>query len=523
MPAVGLADPGLGFFSAQQVRTEKKMVKESTLGLIQVVSGYLTATTLYGGLIEQFQWQWTWKVVEKGKDFVVQFPSVEKLKMMMEFDEFKLKGTGAYIKVSAVTKKVVPVGRLYSVWARAEGVPDEMKHYKGICEVGSLIGAVDDVDMQILSDLDVVRFQVDVRSISKFPMVKQFTVKPWMYNITFSIERVLEEGNLPKIDSTPSEVEKVKDSEQFVDEEEQARAAKKLKASQTGRQDEKKSENMSKEENSECLEGMGEQVDNEQNREEKLEDMNVSQDIESSKDNKQAEKEDGKVDEEEREEELVDFEDSQDRLVEQEEEEMLESQESFNTKVQKITAESRSREELIEVKIENEKNKGKMVNEEPRRCSRLKDQEDADRTELAMKRAAKKNEISGNNKCPTVLNSSDETLLDITDKLGVISDNSNEMNSIVSVIKSLEHTRKIVYEESMKNNELLQPKSLDLFTQVTEMEDGLEEESDEELAMHTSPCRTQLSKPANKIIKLCSPVFRVELVKKRGRPPKNLK
>jgi hypothetical protein len=106
------------------VRIEKKMAKESTLGLIQVVSGYLIATTLYSGLIEQFQWQWTWKAVEKGRDFVVQFLSVEKLKMMMEFDEFRLKGSGAYIKVSSVTKKVVPVGRLYSVWARAEGVPD---------------------------------------------------------------------------------------------------------------------------------------------------------------------------------------------------------------------------------------------------------------------------------------------------------------------------------------------------------------------------------------------------------------
>jgi hypothetical protein len=30
-------------------------------------------------------------VVEKGRDFVVQFPSIEKLKMMMEFDEFRLK------------------------------------------------------------------------------------------------------------------------------------------------------------------------------------------------------------------------------------------------------------------------------------------------------------------------------------------------------------------------------------------------------------------------------------------------
>jgi hypothetical protein len=66
--------------------------------------------------------------------------------------------------VVSATKSVSPKGRLFTVWARAEGVPEEMKHYKGICKIGSLIGAVDDVDMQILLDLDVVRFQVDVRS-----------------------------------------------------------------------------------------------------------------------------------------------------------------------------------------------------------------------------------------------------------------------------------------------------------------------------------------------------------------------
>jgi hypothetical protein len=56
------------------------MVKESNLGLIEVVNGNLTATSLYGGLVNEFQWQWTWKVVEKGKDFVVQFPNSVKLK-----------------------------------------------------------------------------------------------------------------------------------------------------------------------------------------------------------------------------------------------------------------------------------------------------------------------------------------------------------------------------------------------------------------------------------------------------------
>jgi hypothetical protein len=77
--------------------------------------------------------------------------------------------------------------------------------------------------------------------------------------------------------------------------------------------------------------------------------------------------------EEEREEELVDFEDSQDKLGDQEEDDVLESQESFTTKVNKITAVSKSSEELIAVKMEHEKTKNKAILEELRRCSRLKE------------------------------------------------------------------------------------------------------------------------------------------------------
>jgi hypothetical protein len=73
--------------------------------------------------------------------------------------------------------------------------------------------------MQILDDLDVVRFHVDVRSIKKFPMVKQFAVTPWVYNITFSIERVLEEGTLEEVIPVASEMQKPSDV-QVVDEEE---------------------------------------------------------------------------------------------------------------------------------------------------------------------------------------------------------------------------------------------------------------------------------------------------------------
>jgi hypothetical protein len=112
--------------------------------------------------------------------------------------------------VVSATKTITPKGRLFTMWARADGVPDEMKHYKGICEVGSFIGIVDDVDMQILSYLDVARFQMDVRSISKFPMVKEFIVKHWVYDIVFSIEKIVEMGTLEENITTLMEIDSVR-------------------------------------------------------------------------------------------------------------------------------------------------------------------------------------------------------------------------------------------------------------------------------------------------------------------------
>jgi hypothetical protein len=59
-------------------------------------------------------------------------------------------------------------------------------------------------------------------------------------------------------------------------------------------------------------------------------------------------------------------------------------------------------------------------------------------------------------------------LVEMTNKLGVRSDNNLDAHSIDTVIKCLKHTRKILYEESKKNKEMSQPKDIDLFTQVTD-------------------------------------------------------
>ena len=66
----------------------------------------------------------------------------------------------------------------------------------------------------------------------------------------------------------------------------------------------------------------------------------------------------------------------------------------------------------------------------------------------------------------------------------------------------------------------------DMFTQVKEKANELASDQDDELGgvLPTSPRRTRLIKHnTDKIVKLCSPVFRVELVRKRGGDPQILK
>jgi hypothetical protein len=41
-------------------------------------------------------------------------------------------------------------------------------------------------------------FHVDVTRIKKFPIVKQFAVKPWMYDLAFTTDKVMKEGTLDK-------------------------------------------------------------------------------------------------------------------------------------------------------------------------------------------------------------------------------------------------------------------------------------------------------------------------------------
>jgi hypothetical protein len=169
-------------------------------------------------------------------------------------------------------------------------------------------------------------------------------------NITFSIERIIDEGTLDEADTVASEVQKSKDTVQMVDEEEHARVAKKLKASA----DENKNSNRNTDEGDKEKKKEEEMVvENESQSQEIGEKLIEEKEVLNNKvavDMMQKVAVETEREEEEREEELVDFEDSQDKLGDQEEDDVLESQESFTTKVNKITVVSKSSEELIVVK-----------------------------------------------------------------------------------------------------------------------------------------------------------------------------
>jgi hypothetical protein len=126
--------------------------------------------------------------------FFMQFPSQERLDEMISFPELKMKMSGAKIVVVPWSSRAKPKSRLHIVWVVAENVPKELQKYQSICEIGSMIGAVEEVDLMSLDSDDVVRFNIHIKSVAMIPLVVEVAVKPFLYDIFFRIESICDEG-----------------------------------------------------------------------------------------------------------------------------------------------------------------------------------------------------------------------------------------------------------------------------------------------------------------------------------------
>ncbi|KAM0821623.1 hypothetical protein ACQ4PT_072062 [Festuca glaucescens] len=98
-------------------------------------------------------------------------------------------------KLGRVQGDPVKAGKLDTVWVRAKRVPKTLKNYHGICEVGSTLGQVIEVDMETFRKDGSIRFLVGVVNYKNIPAMAKLTTKKLMiYYIYFQVEQVVEEG-----------------------------------------------------------------------------------------------------------------------------------------------------------------------------------------------------------------------------------------------------------------------------------------------------------------------------------------
>ncbi|TVT97641.1 hypothetical protein EJB05_57091, partial [Eragrostis curvula] len=179
-----------------------------------------------------FAWGKEWRARQCGQDFLMQFPNKERLQELINFPELKLRGSGASVEVLPWTSQARAKARLHTVWVSVDNVPEELLNYHAVCEIGSMLGAVEQVDMEALEDREEVRFKVDVKSVSKIPPVLEIAVKPFIYDIYFTVEAVVEEGWNAEGETNPGKryaVEPIKEAAV-----EQDRDSKRHKASTAG-------------------------------------------------------------------------------------------------------------------------------------------------------------------------------------------------------------------------------------------------------------------------------------------------
>ena len=58
-------------------------------------------------------------------------------------------------------------GKLHSVSIKMWGVPDTLRHYLGVCEIGSALGPVVEVDVEHIHSKEEIRVKVGLRTCTR--------------------------------------------------------------------------------------------------------------------------------------------------------------------------------------------------------------------------------------------------------------------------------------------------------------------------------------------------------------------
>lgn len=196
---VGFGGVGLGLFVAEHAKEMSTISKNDAVALVRLREGCdleVDADMLIKSLAKTYPWRWDWKAKRVSEvAFLVNFPSAPRINEAAIYDWVPLKGGNIMVNVQIWNDDAMAVGKLAIVWVRAKGVPKTMKNFHGLCEIGSMIGYTQDMDMELVSKTGLVRLKVAVVDHNKIPRWTKLTTPNLMvYRIFFEMEEVVEEG-----------------------------------------------------------------------------------------------------------------------------------------------------------------------------------------------------------------------------------------------------------------------------------------------------------------------------------------
>jgi hypothetical protein len=77
---------------------------------------------------------------------MVKFSIMEVLDKVLGFEDFTLKGSILFVSMTKWNVATLAKAKLFCVWAKIGGIPEDLLHYKGIYEATSPLGVVQEVD-----------------------------------------------------------------------------------------------------------------------------------------------------------------------------------------------------------------------------------------------------------------------------------------------------------------------------------------------------------------------------------------
>jgi hypothetical protein len=193
---VGFVGLGLCCFVAEHTKEgdgAEETGKAIAIVKVKDVDFHVDEELLVMCLGRTYPWKWTWqaKEVSAGR-FLVNFPSAARINEVSIYDWVTLRGAHIKVNVKQWSYENLAAGKLDIVWVRAKRVPKALKNYQEICEVGSTLGHVVEVDMEAFRRDGSIRFLVGVVNYKNIPAMAKLTTKKLMiYYIYFQVEQVV--------------------------------------------------------------------------------------------------------------------------------------------------------------------------------------------------------------------------------------------------------------------------------------------------------------------------------------------